>query len=138
MEKKIVTIDFDKTLTKSHVQKYCRKLIKAGIEVHILTYRYDDLHFHLYNGLYPEINDDLYEVVDNLGLSRNRIIFTNATAKSTYLKNSFVILHLDDDVRVMKDLTKNSHVIPIQVRSSSFENKINKILKIGKYEKRRR
>lgn len=126
-----ITIDFDKTLTRKDVQDFVRELIDFGVEIHILTYRYDSLHYHKYGDLYPETvnNHDLWDIAEELGLHRN-VVFTNCTPKSQYLNScGGIILHLDDDERVMNDLKNNSKVIPIQVNSSSYKKKIWRIMK---------
>lgn len=124
-----IAIDFDKTLTRSDVQEFVLELIEKGIDIYILTYRYDNANFYKYEGKYqPYDNIDLWEFVERLGLSR-KVIFTNCQPKSEYLNmtNDFVLL-LDDDYRVMSDLTHNSKVLPIQVNSPSYKKKIKKIL----------
>lgn len=128
-----IAIDFDKTLTRLDVQEFVQELISKGVDVYVLTYRYDNANFYKYNGIYqPYDNIDLWEVVERLGLSR-KVIFTNCQPKSEYLNmtGDFKLL-LDDDYRVMKDLTHNSKVIPIQVNSPSYKKKINKILELEK------
>jgi len=44
MDKKIVTFDFDATLSRPDVQEYAKELIEKGIDVWVVTARYDDLH----------------------------------------------------------------------------------------------
>lgn len=127
-----ITVDFDKTLTRPDVQDFIRALmVWGGVEVHVLTYRYDSAHYYKYGSLYPDTvnNHDLWDIVESVGLERN-VIFTNCRPKSEYLNSvGNVLLHLDDDVRVMEDLKHNSNVIPIQVGSPSYQKKIIRILK---------
>lgn len=130
--KKIVTFDFDKTLTRKDVQDFYKELTNLGVDCYILTYRYDKLHFHFYGNVYePLDNQDLYDIIDSIGCCRSKVIFTNCKDKSEYLNScNSVFLHIDDDYRVMLDLTKNSKVIPIQVRSSSYRKKVKKLLNL--------
>lgn len=126
-----IAIDFDKTLTRLDVQEFVQELISKGVDVYILTFRYDNANFHKYEGKYkPYDNIDLWDIVERLGLSR-KVIFTNCNPKSEYLNmtGDFKLL-LDDDYRVMRDLTYNSKVIPIQVNSPSYKKKIKKILNL--------
>lgn len=124
-----IAVDFDGTLTRLDVQDFISDLMCKGVDVYVLTFRYDNANFHKYEGKYqPYDNIDLWEVVERLGLSR-KVIFTNCNPKSEYLNmtGDFKLL-LDDDYRVMSDLTHNSKVLPIQVNSPSYKKKIIKIL----------
>ena len=57
----IVTFDFDGTLSRKDVQEYAIELMKKGIDVWVLTTRYDELHKHRYEP--NPTNDDLWEVI---------------------------------------------------------------------------
>ena len=116
-----IAVDFDGTLTRLDVQDFISDLMCKGVDVYVLTFRYEDEH-------QPYDNADLWEVVERLGLSR-KVIFTNGNPKSEYLNmtGDFKLL-LDDDYRVMSDLTHNSKVLPIQVSSPNYKKKIIKIL----------
>ena len=132
-----ITVDFDKTLTRKDVQEFIKYLKSLGVEVHVLTYRYDSAHYYLYGDLYPETvnNHDLWDICESLDLHRN-VIFTNCKPKSEYLNSvGNILLHIDDDKRVMNDLIQNSKTLPIQVRSSSYKKKVLKL--INKYENKR-
>lgn len=114
-----IAVDFDGTLTRLDVQDFISDLMCKGVDVYVLTFRYE-----------PYDNADLWEVVERLGLSR-KVIFTNGNPKSEYLNmtGDFKLL-LDDDYRVMSDLTHNSKVLPIQVNSPEYKKKIIRILGI--------
>lgn len=116
-----IAVDFDGTLTRLDVQDFISDLMCKDIDIYALTFRYEDEH-------QPYDNADLWEVVERLGLGR-KVIFTNGNPKSEYLNmtGDFKLL-LDDDYRVMSDLTHNSKVLPIQVNSPSYKKKIIKIL----------
>ena len=90
-----VTFDFDGTLQRPIVQDYATELISKGVNVHILTSRYDELHKHLY--LINPTNSDLFEVARKLKIPFQHIHFTNMQDKATYLYDTNVIWHLDDD-----------------------------------------
>lgn len=55
-----VSFDFDSTLDKPYVQDYAQSLINRGIDVYVITSRYDELHKHRY--LHNPTNEDLYKV----------------------------------------------------------------------------
>jgi hypothetical protein len=90
-----VSFDFDGTLEFHHVQEYASELIKRGIEVWVVTTRWDENHKHKY----PKnaTLDDLWEVVDRLGIPRHRVRFTCMEWKATYLKGTNFVWHLDDN-----------------------------------------
>jgi len=45
---KIVTFDFDSTLSQKIVQDFAKSLMLKGVDVYVLTSRYDELHRHRY------------------------------------------------------------------------------------------
>ena len=130
MDKKIVTFDFDATLSRPDVQEYAKELIEKGIDVWVVTARYDDLHTHLYDQYYGDNpNDDLYEVVDRLGIPRGKVRFNNLHLKYQFLANTNIIWHLDDsklELAAMKDAGVKTK--GIQVESGTWKSKCNKLL----------
>lgn len=90
-----VSFDFDGTLQREDVQQYARELRDRGMDVWIVTTRWDENHKHLY-AFNPHI-DDLWEVVERLGIPRWKVRFTNMQWKYTYLEDTQFIWHLDDN-----------------------------------------
>lgn len=92
MNKK-VSFDFDSTLDRQDVQSFAKELIENNIDVWVHTSRYD----------YSEIiylsnwNDDLYSVIENLGIPKSNVVFTQMIDKYKFLKDKDFIWHLDDD-----------------------------------------
>lgn len=126
-----VSIDYDETLSKPHVQEYAMDLIARGIDVWVLTFRYDELHKHMYIGWNPT-NDDMYEVTDRVGIPRHKIIFTNMGDKGDYLLNTHVLWHLDDDYRVMNSIRHSKcRTVGIQVNSGSWKNKCERLIRLN-------
>lgn len=101
-----VTIDFDGTLEKKNVQKYVKELMQRGIDVWILTARFDELHQHKY--LSNPRNSDLWEVIDRLNIPRYKVIFRNMQSKADYLEGTNVLFHLDDDMIELEDIRSNT------------------------------
>ena len=58
MKQNIVTFDFDGTLSRADVQEYALELISKGVDVWVVTSRYDELQKHRYQ-INPT-NDDLW------------------------------------------------------------------------------
>lgn len=123
----LVTFDFDGTLSRKDVQEYALELISKGVDVWVVTSRYDELHKHRYQ-INPT-NDDLWEVTDRLNIPRWKVRFTCMEWKAPYLFHTNSVFHLDDnndeffEMRKLKCKTK-----AIQVSSGGFQNKCNRIL----------
>lgn len=84
-----ISFDFDSTLTEDYIQEIAKSFIKAGNDVHIVTSRCT-----VYYSKTP--NKDLFEVADNLGISREKIHFTEGDFKLQTLKLHKFDLHFDD------------------------------------------
>lgn len=123
---KIVTFDFDSTLSRKEVQDYAESLIKKGFDVYVLTSRYDELHKHKYR--HNPTNEDLYKVTDRIGIPRHKIRFTCMHPKSEYLFGTSVLWHLDDDFVEINSINKETETIGISVIGSSWKRKCNKLL----------
>jgi hypothetical protein len=125
-----VTIDFDGTLTLPEVQEYVKQLCKDGIDVHIVTSRYDDINAHRY----PKnpSNKELWALVDKLGLHPSRVHFMNMNSKGQYLKNTKVRIHLDNDHKDMSDIRTFSHVLVVDVNKHDWQSKIESQINIFK------
>ena len=85
-----VSFDFDGTLSETHVQNYARELIERGIEVWIVTSRFENA--EKYAEFFGTIgisydHKDLEEVTKDLGIPKDQIIFTNMSPKEDYLKD---------------------------------------------------
>lgn len=124
--KQIVTFDFDNTLSRKDVQDYARSLLSKGIEVWVVTSRYDDLHRDKY--LHKGTNDDIYSVIDELGIPRERIRFTCMHNKYNYLDGTNVIWHLDDDYIELNMINRFTSTKGISVISSNYKQKCDKLL----------
>ena len=126
-KKIIVTFDFDGTLSRRDVQEYAIELMKNGIDVWVLTTRYDELHKHRYEP--NPTNDDLWEVIDSINIPRWKVIFTNMEWKANYLLHTNVLFHLDDNYNEFFEIRKlKCKTLGIQVNCGSFRNKCNRII----------
>lgn len=128
-----VSFDFDHTLSQPHVQEFAKELLDMGIDVWVVTTRYDVNHLHKYAMHYSPTMDDLWEVVDTLGIPRWKVRFTNMEWKYTYLNDTEFVFHLDDSQHELTRAEYNKCSVPmIQVNSSSFKNKCLRL--INRYE----
>lgn len=119
-----VSFDYDLTLSRKDVQLFYKRMVELGADVYVCTFRtkeYNDAIYKVANKTHPA-NSDLFEVTDALGISRDKIIFTEMEDKSKFLTDDFV-WHLDDDWYVLNDLQRNSKVHGIDVNKSSYIGK---------------
>jgi len=112
-----VSFDFDDTLDRESVQKYATELLERGLEVWILTFRFDNETYAKTHGTDQYrgslANRDLFEVADQLGIPHDQIHFTNMASKWEWLKDKDFVFHLDDDwveVRLISERTQTRGV----------------------------
>lgn len=98
----IVTFDYDKTLSRKEVQTYAIELMAKGVDVWVVTARFDDLHAHRYPS--KPSNKDLWATIDAIGLPRYKVRFTYGGFKVEYLMHTFAIWHLDDDLIELEEM----------------------------------
>ena len=127
-----VTFDFDSTLSRSDVQEYAMELLARGVDVWVVTSRYDNLHLHKYEGRLEEKhwdNSDLWAVVDKVGIPRWKVCFTNMEWKSEFLLGTNVIWHLDDDHQELSHIRKYAgKTLGIQVVAGGWKRKCERLL----------
>lgn len=124
-----VSFDFDNTLSHKIVQDFAVSLINRGIDVWVLTSRYDELHKHKYR--YNPTNDDLYKVTDRVGIDRTKIRFQCMRPKTEYLYNTNVIWHLDDDYVEVNEINRETKTVGIEVTQKGWKKKCLDLLEIG-------
>lgn len=114
-----ISFDFDSTLDRESVQKLAKQIIAMGHEVYIVTSRWDDknatIHYHQ-----SDVNADLYKVAEELGIPKERIIFTNMIWKAEYfMNNPDFLFHLDDNLTEIKEIHKHTKIIPVSCWANS-------------------
>lgn len=86
-----VAFDFDGTLEQQNVQKYAKELVDRGVDVWIVTTRWDETCKTLSPVYYAvhgdRIWEEVFEVADRLGIKRENIVFNNYQYKHTYFKD---------------------------------------------------
>lgn len=102
-----VSFDYDNTLSIASIQEYAKMLIDKGVEVWIVTRRFDSEDKYTLDFLKEiQVEPDnlkkqhveLFEVADRLGIKRENIIFMNMNPKYLFFKsNPDFVWHLDDD-----------------------------------------
>lgn len=124
--KKKVSFDFDGTLQTEEVQQYAKELIDRGIDVWVVTTRYDENHEHLYS--FDVDTSDLHEVIEKLGIPRWKVRFTCMEWKYKYLTDTRFLWHLDDnrDEKVFADTSGCK--VPIILLYEGWKQKCEEIL----------
>jgi hypothetical protein len=129
MRKLKVSFDFDGTLEFANVQSFAKQLLDRGIEVWVVTTRYDENHKHKYP--HNATLDDLWEVVDKLGIPRHQVRFTCMEWKAKYLDGTNFLWHLDDNDREIKEAKKLAIEVPIiDVMSPTWQNECEALLSL--------
>jgi hypothetical protein len=118
-----VSFDFDGTLSRKDVQKFASKLVKSGFEVWIVTSRCAT-ESALAKGWWwvEKQNQQLYDVAEECGISRERIQFTEHVDKIEFLEGKNFVFHLDDDMDELIEIKKSGDPCgPINVGHNDWE-----------------
>lgn len=106
-----VSFDFDDTLSCPEVQEYAKELVNAGIEVHIVTSRYESDGFWDFYAL----NNDLLKVAAEVGILATNIHFTNMRLKGEFFEqHSGFLWHLDDNDLEIRSINERTNVKAIK------------------------
>jgi hypothetical protein len=82
---KVVSFDFDDTLSTSKGQEKAKKMLAEGYRVLIITARQS------------KDNKEVFDVADKLGIRRSDIFFTNGANKWHIIKRLGVAIHYDNN-----------------------------------------
>ena len=125
-----VSFDFDSTLSRRDVQEFAKQLVISGLEVWIVTSRFDDVtamskNWHWIKGQ----NQKLFDVAEECGIKRQNIHFTCMESKSIFLKDKGFVFHVDDDeIELMDILESRDKCFPVNVDHFEWkETCINKL-----------
>lgn len=119
--KPIITLDFDGCTSTKEVQDFYHQ-IKDKANVFVLTRRYDCLHKHLWKD--NPSNDEVWYVVEKLGIPKENVFFTNFKYKYHFLKDTFVLLHLDDDWNEIEYINKHTSTKGICTMETNWKKRI--------------
>lgn len=119
---KKISFDFDHTMTRKDVRSIAEHLISQGYEVWIVTSRYDDNYANKQNWHWiPGQNEKVFITAEELGIPKDRIIFTNRIPKIQFLEGKDFIAHFDDDVdELIAIMQSKDTCIPINVDHSDW------------------
>lgn len=126
-----VSFDFDDTLEHPWIQDYARKLVSRGIDVWIVTTRWNRLSKY-YSPQYYKTHGNTWRQVHlvalDLGIPLKQVVFTcyEYKAKFFHIERDF-IWHLDDNPMEFKKIEKLG-IVPIDSLSSNWEEKCEELL----------
>jgi hypothetical protein len=97
-----VSFDWDSCLAEPRQQEIARKFIENGDEVWIITSRQeaDPPQGHWSNKI-------VFKIAENLGIPKERIVFTSYEAKWISLDKFGIDLHFDDDITEIELIEEN-------------------------------
>ncbi len=131
--KKKVSFDFDGVFDSIMVQEYAKELVEKGIEVWIVTTRWDrtskffDKEYYSLHGntSWLEVHHEAREV----GIPIKQIKFTNYNWKydSFFQFNKDFIFHVDDNSSELLPLSRVG-IVGIAYPSGNWKQKCNKLL----------
>ena len=123
----LITVDFDKTLTRTDVQRFVIKAIKNGHTVIVVTSRNNEfVSRRLFGENDNGWNSDVVDLATRLGCSK--IYFTNEVEKYKYIAPLRAQIHLDDVKKEVSDVNSNTNTLGIWVNKPDWEIEANKIL----------
>lgn len=84
-----VSFDFDSTLSEDYIQMICKTLLNdtENYDIYVVTSRF--------NNLYHK-NSDLFKIIDDLKIPREKVFFTDGDLKFKTLKKLNIDIHFDD------------------------------------------
>jgi hypothetical protein len=108
MKKFKISMDFDGTLSRKEIKNYAKELIIEGHDVWIVTSRFAT-EPALANGWHwvEKQNQELYDVAEEVGIPRDKIVFTEHVDKIEYLEGKGFLFHIDDDSDELLEIVKS-------------------------------
>jgi len=125
-----VSFDFDGTLSEIEVQNFATSLLERGFDVFVVTSRINTENA-MAKGWHwiKRQNEELYEVSDRCGISRDNIIFTEMVDKIEYLEGKDFIFHLDDSDEEIELISgSEDECEAVDVKIGSWKEECEKIL----------
>lgn len=92
-----ISFDFDDTLSLPRYQNIAKQLISEGKTIYIITRRQETFN--------PE---EVYNVADEVGISKSRVIFTNGQMKWETIKRLNIYEHYDNNPDEIKLINENT------------------------------
>lgn len=94
-----ISFDFDGCLKENKLVRFICSIMLKDNDVFILTSREEELN--------NNHNSDLLQVVNELGINKDNVIFTNGKLKGSYVLENKIDIHFDNSYDEILDI--NSH-----------------------------
>jgi hypothetical protein len=128
MKKIKVSFDFDKTLSEKEVQDFAKDLINKGIEVWIVTKRYDCIDKYSEKeiaqwGITDLVKEhqDLFDIAFDLNIPIEHIVFMNNKSKTEFfIENQDFLWHLDDNHSELIEINATTTIIGIHYDNNVY------------------
>lgn len=111
-----ISIDYDDTLSTQRGKDLARRLINEGNDLYVVTKRR------------RTESNDVYRDAQSVGISRDRVFFTEGAMKWQKLKQLGIQRHIDNNPEEIADIKKNAPLI----RADKFEVGVPHYTKDGK------
>ena len=121
-----VSVDFDNTLSREDVQNYAKNLLEKGIEVFVVTARFNELRKSFFKN--NPTNNDLWAVCNKIGIPERNVIFCNMEDKYEQLVDTNLVWHLDDCWVTINEIISKTKVPAIDVTRSDWKNQCDNFL----------
>ena len=113
-----VSFDYDKTLSEKEVQDFAKDLVNKGIEVWIVTRRYDCIDKYSAKeiaqwGIVDLVKEhqDLFDIAFDLNIPIEHIVFMNNRSKTEFfIENQDFLWHLDDNHGELIEIVATTNV----------------------------
>lgn len=132
MDNNIISFDYDGTLDdfydgrdnphKKQVRDWAIRLIRRGYKIYIITRRYGPGFCKLGFGME---HIKVFALAQELGIPRERIIFTNREWKYRFVNSIGGFMHFDDDNEEIVLINQHTpHIIPVYLGNPGWEEKL--------------
>lgn len=96
-----ISFDFDGCLKENKLVRFICSIMLKDNDVFILTSREEELN--------NNHNSDLLQVVNELGINKDNVIFTNGKLKGSYVLEHKIDIHFDNSYDEILDINSNFH-----------------------------
>lgn len=98
----VIAVDFDETLSEYKVQEFIGRMKRAGNDIWVVTKRRTGQH-----------NKDLFKIVDKLGISRLKVIYTDEKPKLEFLEIVNADLFIDNSFDEFSVINNNCKTLAL-------------------------
>lgn len=133
-----VSFDFDGTLSRESIQRYAKELVDAGLEVWIVTARFEDPDNYNESLLkqygIKDVKKEhllLFDIAKDIGILPQHIKFMNMRNKAEFFtERGDFLWHLDDDCSELYIINRYTDIVSISCENgSNWRHKCDRLIK---------